>query len=251
MQKQKQLMIIRSIFFLIIFVAFGVIVVTEKAGPLLAPKIQTKINEYVNTNYSDIKNSINIDKIKFDKSTYTVKVTSKKNKNLYFYVYYKNKKITDTYKKDYLKGNSLLSNIEKQLKKEISNKTTLSCNIEIISTLDNYTTKVQERIINEDDLLSLKFYIVKEELTINNWSSKEITNTINNFLIQISSKNIIPKYFEITITNKNDITESIKITNLTTDFINNPYKEQIIDDIINDNNSLILKQSKIKYKYLN
>lgn len=251
MNKQKRLMIIRSFFFLIVFVSLGVIVVTEKAGPLLAPRVQEKIEKYIDNNYNDIKNSLNIDNVKYKDSGYTVKATSKYNKNHYFYIYYNKKKITDTYKKDYLNGSTLFSNLEKKLKKEINEKTATTCAIEILSTLDNYTTKVQERIIKEEDLLNLKFYVIKEELIIDNWYSKEITKSINDFLLQISSKNIVPKYYEIIITNKNDITESIKITNLTEDFINNPYKEQIINDIINDNNSLILKQSKIKYEYLN
>lgn len=251
MKKQNNLLIARTIFYLIVFVSLGLIVVNEKSSSLLMPKIKKEIDTYIKNNYSSIENSLNIDKIEYKNSTYSVKATSKDNKNHYFYIYYTKKKITDTYKKDYLNGTNLFSNLEKKLKKEINEKTSTDCNIEILSTLDNYTTKVQERILNEEDLLSLKFYIIKEELIIDNWSSKEITKAINSFLTKINSKNIIPKYYEIIITNKNDITESIKISNLTADFITNPYQEQIINDIINDNNSIILKQSKIEYEYLN
>ena len=41
------------------------------------------------------------------------------------------------------------------------------------------------------------------------------------------------------------------MNNLTTDFINNPSKIEIINDILNDNNSILLKTNKITYVYKN
>ena len=52
-----------------------------------------------------------------------MKITCKKNKDLYFYLTYKNGKITDTYKEDYLEGKSLLNNLNNKMTKEINNKT--------------------------------------------------------------------------------------------------------------------------------
>ena len=51
--------------------------------------------------------------------------------------------------------------------------------------------------------------------------------------------------------NKTDTTNVIEITNITEEFINNNNKEQIIKDVISKNDSQILKDNKIKYKYLN
>ena len=62
---------------------------------------------------------------------------------------------------------------------------------------------------------------------------------------------ITPKNYTLTITNQKEITNSIEIANITTEFINNPHKEEIIRDIINDKKSLLLKESKITYKYKN
>ena len=68
---------------------------------------------------------------------------------------------------------------------------------------------------------------------------------------EISSHNITPKYYKFIITNKNDITESFEISNITKDFLSNPYNNHIINDILNNNNSNIIKENNIKYKYLN
>ena len=47
-----------------------------------------------------------------------MKVTNKLNKNHYFYITYSNKKITDTYKEDYLEGRTLLTKTSNNLEKK-------------------------------------------------------------------------------------------------------------------------------------
>lgn len=251
MKKQNQLLIARGIFFFIVFVSLGVIVVTEKAGGILIPKAEEKMNEYIENNLANIKEEIKLNKITYENTKYTMKVTSKDNNNHFFYITYSNKKITDTYKKDYLQGKNLLEYIKKKLEKQINEKTNISSIVSINSTLDKYTNAVKERIIKEDNLLELKFYTIKKELTIEDWNEKTISKEITNLINKFYSNNITPKTYTITITNKEDITESIEISNLTEEFIKNSSKDEIIKDIIKDNNSKLLKENKIKYKYLN
>lgn len=251
MNKQKRLLLGRSIFVFIIFVALGVIVLTEKAGDLLIPRVQKKMNNYINDNYKDLKDTLKFKDITYKNTTYTMKVVSKKNKNHYFYIKYYGKKITDTYKKDYLEGNNILTYIQKKIKKEIESKTTTSCDIEIPQTLDKYTSIVQQKILEEDNLLQLKFFTIKKEIVIEDWDKRNITNKIIKTINIYKENDITPRSYTITITNKKDLTESIEIENLTEDFINNSSKEEIISDIINDNSTKRLKESKIRYKYLN
>lgn len=251
MKQQKRLLIGRGIFVFITFVALGVIVVTEKAGDLLIPRIQKKMDNYINDNYKDIKDTLSFKDITYKNTTYTMKVVSKENKNHYFYIKYYGKKITDTYKEDYLKGKNILNYIQKKIKKEIESKTATSCDIEIPQTLDKYTSIVQEEILKENNLLNLKFFNIKKELVIDNWDKKNITNRIVKTINTYKENDITPRSYTITITNKKDLTESIEIRNITENFIKNSSKEEIIDDIINDNNTKRLKESKIKYKYLN
>ena len=251
MKKQKKLLFARSIFVLIIIVIFGTIIITEKAGGILIPKAEKKFTEYLEKNYKEQKKDFILGKITYKNTTYKVKVMNKLNKNHYFYIKYYHKKITDTYKEDYIEGKTILSYTEKELKKEIEEKTTTSCDIKISNSLDKYTTTVQNRIINNDNLLELKFYTIKKEILINEWNSETITNKIIKTINIYKENNITPKSYTIIITNKNDITESIEINNITEDFITNNNKEKIISDIIDDNNSKLLKENKITYKYLN
>ena len=82
-------------------------------------------------------------------------------------------------------------------------------------------------------------------------SSKNIIDEITKNININTEKNITPKYYKIIIINKDDTTNVIEISNITENFLTNNNKEQIITDIINKNNSQLIKDSKIKYKYLN
>ena len=250
MNKQRRLLLSRNIFILIIFICFGVIVVTEKSRDLLIPKAEEKLSKYLEETYPNLDN-ITKSKTTFNGEKYQMKISSKENKNLFFYIYYINKKTTDTYKKDYLEGKNLLEKIKKDLQKEIKTITDNSFKVKINSKLNEYTTLVRERIIKEDNLKELKFYSLEKDLVIDNWNSKEITSKITKLIDSCYKNKITPKSYNITITNKKDITESILISNLDEEFLNNKDKEKIINDILEDNNSKLIKTAKIKYKYLN
>lgn len=251
MANQRRLLIARNAFLFIIFVCFGVIIVTEKSSGLLLPKIEKKMQEYLDSNYNDIQEGIKKSKVSYDNPVYKMKITSIDNKNHFFYILYSDRKISDTYKEDYVEGKQLFTKIQKDLENGIRNKISTSVKVEIISTLDKYTSKVQDRIIREDNLLELKFYSIEKELTIKDWNSKEITSSIIDFIKKCSSNKITPKSYKLVVTNSSDITESIEISNITEDFITNENNEKIITDILSDNTSKILRDSKIQYKYLN
>ena len=251
MNKQKLLQLERSIFVSFIVIIFTIIIVSEKAEVIFLPKIQKKFSSYIENNYSALKESVTIKKPNYKKEKFQAKIVSKENKNHFFYLYYENHKIKDTYQKDYVQGKQLLQHIKQSLEKEIKEKTNLETKVIVLSTLDNYTEKVKERIIKEEDLSQLKFYTLETELSIKNWNSQEITKNIISILETFQNKKINPKYYSIIITNQQEVTESIKIEQLTEDFITNPQKVQIITDIMNDNNSKLIKQNKITYQYLN
>lgn len=251
MNEGKKLVLARGIFTFFVVVAFGLIIVKEKQSTILLPRVKEQINNYIEENYKNITNDVNIGDVIYKTPKYTVKVTSKENNNYYFYIDYENKNITDSYQQDYIEGKTLLDNIKNELETEIKNETNENCTINIIASLDKYTSQVRERIIKEDNLKELKFYSINFEIEEEIWNEKEITKSIVNTLKIYNSNNINPKYYTITITNKKDITQSIEITNITNDFITNIYQEQIIKDILNDKNTQLLQTSKITYKYLN
>lgn len=251
MNKGQKLVIERGIFTFIITVLFGLIIVNEKKDAILLPRIQKQFDSYIEENYKDIKTEIKTSEIIKESPVYKMKIISKENENYFFYIEYKDKKITDTYQDDYIEGKTFLKSLENKIQDEIKSTTKENCNIEIIATLDKYTSQVKERILKEENLKELKFYSINIELEINNWNSIEITKMITEKLNIYEKNNITPKYYKVTINNKNDITQSIEISNLTSEFITNKYKEQIIKDILSDNNTELLKQSKITYQYLN
>lgn len=250
MVKQKRLLFAHSFFVLTITILFAVIIMNEKKGEIMIPKIEKEFQTYLQNNYKEITNSVTMNKVIYKNNQFQAKITSEENKNHFFYLYYTNHEIKDTYQKDYIEGNQLLTHIKKDLENEIKEKTNDSSTITILSPLNQYTDKVKEQIIEENNLLQLKFFSVEKEIIIQNWNAKEISDKISLFINNYQKNRIHPKYYEITITNQKNIIEAIKISNITEDFINNPNKEQIINAILNDNKELI-KDSKITYQYLN
>ena len=246
MNKQTKLVLERSIFFTFVFVCFGLIIINEKQDLFITNRVEKKLNDYIEKKY----NKLNLEKspIKYKNTTFTIKLSSKENNNYYFYVNYSNKKITDTYKEDYIKGKKFLKYIEKKLKKEITKNTSTQCNISIYTSFDKMRDIIKERLIKEEDLIHLKIYDIEKDLIIEKWNSTEITNSINKFIYKFNENNITPKSFKIRITNKEDITESITIKNIKNNFVSIQNNEQIIKDILKNNNSNLLKQYEITYE---
>jgi len=249
MNKQRRLLYGQALFTILIMVSLTLIIINEKKNIILIPKIEKKIDSYIEENYNDLKN-INKSKITIKNNKYIVKISSKKNKNLYFYITYSNNKITDTYKKDYLEGKTLLKKIEKNLEEDIFNKINIKSKVIIDNKLNNYTDQIKEKIIKED-IKEIKIYNIETSTNINKWNKNDITNNINTIINKIYSNNYNPKSISITITNNEDITESYKINNLNKDFINNKSNTQIINDIINNKETNLLKENNISFDKLN
>ena len=251
MSKKNRLLLGRGIFIIIIIVAFGLIIVNEKADLLFKEKANKKMDQYIDEKYPDLLNHINKEDTIFLNNSFQKKITSKKNKNLYFYIRYKNKIVTDTFKKDYEEGESLFQHLNQTLEKEIQTKTNIKCKIIQTQKLNHYSEKVQERILKEEDLLSLKYYYLKTDLLIDNWNKEEITKEIVNIIKEMDQHNITPKYYEITVSNSKEITTSITISNIESDYITLNNKEEIIEDILNNKNTKQVKEQKIIFKYEN
>ena len=249
MNTKNSLIYGRAIFFLIVFVSFGLIIMNEKGGALFSTKIKEKINTYIEENYSDIKNSINQSNINYKNTEYKMKITSKENKNLYFYIIYKKGNIKDTYKEDYLQGKSLINHLQNNLNKQIKEQTNEEYTVKIDKNLDDFNSKLKEIIINENDLLSIKFYTLEKDIEVNNWDYQKITNEIIKYIDKNNKLNITPKSYKFTLINNKDITTSLIISNITNEFVNNPYSSQIIYSILTKQQSDILKASNITYEY--
>ena len=65
MKQDKKLMLKMSLLFLMVFVVFGVIIVNDKLYFYYLPKIEKKLNKYIENNYKDEKYYFNIGKAKY------------------------------------------------------------------------------------------------------------------------------------------------------------------------------------------
>ena len=222
---------------------------SEKTKSTIEKKFEKEMNTYINNNYKELKKQT-IQESTYKKGIYTTKIISNTNKHLFFIIKKNKKKITYSYKKDYLEGNTLFKYLEKKLKKEIEKQTNTEVNILINSTLNQHTPSIQERIIKEKDLLNLKFYIIEKQILITEWSNNNITENIIKAIERYTNNNITPKSYNFIIINKENIKEKIKINNITEDFIDNKNKNNIINDIINNNNSKLLIENNISYEYI-
>lgn len=253
MRQDKKLILGMALLFFITFVSLGTLVVTEKLAPYYTDKIKVKLEEYLNKNYPEEIDNFKLGKITYKAQTYKAKVTNRNNKNLYFTMTYNNKKIKDTYKKDYLEGKTLLSKLENNLEKKI--KDNLNINTEIIFplTLNKYTNKIKENIIN-NNLDELNIYNIK--ITINSSLKYEnisnLITEINNRIQEIHSLNINPNHYTIVINSKKE-NKSLTIENLTDRTLTPETLTQIINYImIEDETSFgknIIKENNIDYEY--
>lgn len=251
MDTRKQLTIGMALLFIFVISFYGIIIVNIKSKEFLLPKAEKKINEHIKDNYSDIKNDIKINKTKYNniKKRYETKVISKENKNLYFMVYYKNKKFSNTYKNDYIKGNSILSFYKNKFLKKLSNsKKYTDTSISFTKDLDKYSSVIKDTIIKDDNVNLLSIYAVKSDIIVNNFNKNTIIDIVNKYYKFIESNNLRPKYYSVVLINKEDITKSLEINNLTSELIINNLDE-IVDSIINKDKKIIYKY-KINYKYI-
>ena len=247
MNEGKKLTIQMALFFLVIFVVFGTIVIKEKQNIIFLPKIENSISEYMNNTYQNL--SLEKDKITEKNNVFTMKVKNIKNKNHYFYIKYSNKKITDTYKTDYLEGKTILKHLSTKLEKDIYKETNISYKISFDNKFNNYSEKVQKLLL-EENIKTLKVYTIEKEITTS-WEINNITKILTDTMTTLEKKQFTPKNYTFIITNEKDITQSVKINNIKSSLINENKLQIIISDIINNNKSNILAENKITYEYLN
>ncbi len=251
MKEQKKLTIKMAIFTFIIFVSFGIIILNEKTAPYYATRIHKKLLTYINEKYKEEINDFNIQETKYKNTKYILKIESNKNKNLYFKITYNNKKITDSYKKDYLEGKTLITYLEKNLEKDLKNKYNQEFNIIFLKNLNKYSEDIKNSIITKNTFKNIQIYTLETNIN-SKWTPSSINEKIMKLHSKLKNDNITPKNYNFTITNTNDITTSVKINNITAEQIENiTLLNNIISDIIKDEESDILKENNITYKYLN
>lgn len=248
---KNRLIIEMAIFTAFLFVSFSLIIINEKSKEFLLPKVDKKLDVYIDKEFSEIKNEIKIQKTKYNKKKelFEKKIENKNNKNLYFIVSYKNKKIKSSYKKDYVEGKTLLTKYERDFKNNLENKKYNIIKIKFTKNLNKYNTLIQEKLISNQDVQKLNIYTLYTTLNSKTFDKSDIIYTINNFYKYLNKKEYNPKFYNITILNSEEITKEINIKNLNTNLVKNNL-EEIISGIIKEDQTIKSKFN-IDYKYNN
>ena len=237
MNEQQKLTFKMATLFLIVFVFFGVIIVKEKLEIIFIPKVEKIFEKYLQENYTSIYSSIKKNKISYENDTFKIKLTSKENKNHYFYLTYSKKKIKDTYEKDYVEGSSIINHITKEIEKDIFEKTNEKVSVNIKEKLNDFPKQVQEKLLQANSYSNLKIYTVEKEFITNKWKSNEITSTILKFTNSLKENNITPNSYSFIITDSEDLTKTISISNLKDELLIKDTLEKIVADCLNNNYS--------------
>lgn len=243
MKQDKKLMLGMTLLFLITFISLGTLVTTEKLAPFYTEKIETRINEYLEKNYQEEINDFELGKITYKNTKYQAKVRNKENKDLYFTIIYQNKKITDTYEEDYKEGKTLLKTYKKELEQEISKKINQEVQITFPLTLNKYTQETREKIINKkiDNTIYNIAFTLNTKLDI-----EHIIEKITEISTLLRQENITPNTYEITI---KDQDTKLQISNITQSVLEKNALTEIINAIMNNEESNLIKEHNITYQY--
>ncbi len=235
MSKNK-LIIEMAIFTAFLFVSFSLIIINEKSKDFLAPKVEEKFKKYIDKTYSSKKQEFKYKKTKYNRKLerFEMKIENTTNSNLYFMLYYKNKKITSSYKKDYVEGKTLLSYWQNNIEKKINSKKYPEVKALFSKNLNQYNNDDYRLLLTSKEPNYLPSYELTVTLEVAKLDKVKITQAINDFYIYIKGKNISPKYFNFKVI-CSSTQDSINIKKLSeSDILSS------LDEIIRD---IILKKS--------
>ena len=236
------------IFFFIVILCFGLLIIKEKSSEIKIKRINKKIDEYVDINYKDLKNEFKISKLNYDNNIYYKKISNNKNKDLNFIITYKNNSITSNYKTDYLEGKSLFTTLEIRMQKKLAdlskNNNYKNMNIIYHIKLNNCTENIKNKLLNND--YDLPLYTITDKKVIN-LDETTIQKEIENLHNYVKSLKLNPKDYKLTYTDQKNETKSISIEFNEELLINNIN----IGKLIMENNEQELNKYNVKVNRLN
>lgn len=248
-EKENQLFTKMTIFFFLVVLCLGLLVINQKKNDLKSKKIKQKITEYIDDNYSKEKEELKIGNIESKNNAYIVRISNVNNTKLYFTLTYKDNKMSSTHKKDYLEGKTLISFAQNELNNKLKEKNKNSYYSKLDITIDMKLNECSD--IVKKRLLDNKFDI--PIYTINDYQNIEITaDKINQEIKKITNyikqMDFSPKSYNLTYTNSNDVLKKVSIK-----FNSDIMKESGLNigkEVINNNKS-VLEKYNIEVKYIN
>jgi len=226
-KKEKILIYQMAIFFLIIFVFFGVLLLQYKGNPFQFVVAKKEILKYAKEQYNNFEQRFSMGEVTYhhqDKSYNSIISYNENPKVTFIISFNKDKTISDTYDYDYIKGGSYLLRLEEELttkwKKEVKDDKFFQSysyfSIKFNETLDKMEEKTKEELLAGifPDLTKPLFYldatITLEEMNVNSFSQvfKDIQQKVKNTTLS-------PLYYQVMIYDKNNPKSGIEISNVT------------------------------------
>ena len=134
---------------------------------------------------------------------------------------------------------------KKKLAKAIISKQYPDININFTKKLNQYNSSVRKKLIHNDNINALNIYNISVTLTATQFTKNELISLLTKLNNYVNKENYNPKYYNITISNKNNITEELEIKKLQKKFITTNL-EEIISGIINNDESI---KSKFDFEF--
>lgn len=198
---KNKLIIAQALLYSIVIIAFGFILIKEKAPTIKLKKASEKIEAYYQKNYSqeDLKKG----KIKKKDNSYQITYYNKKYLNLSFTINIKNNKITDNYQTNYLEGKKVIKNIEQATTKKYQEIFKNSNYQKIKVTFKNLNEYSKEDQINilTNNINSKAYYNISYYLKLNNSDPTYLNNLITSFIKIANNNNLIANSYSITVDN--------------------------------------------------
>ncbi len=226
-KKEKILIYQMAIFFLVIFVFFGVLLLQYKGNPFQFIVAKKEILKYAKEQYNNFEQRFSMGEVTYhhqDKSYNTIISYNENPKVTFIISFNKDKTITDTYDYDYIKGGSYLLRLEEELttkwKKEVNDdnffKQYRYFTIKFNETLDKMDTKTKEEILagNMVELNKPLFY-VDATITLDEMNVISFSQVFKDIYQKIKNTTLSPLSYQVMIYDKNNPKSGIEISNVT------------------------------------
>lgn len=207
--RQKQFLLWgQALLWCLVIIFFGIIIVTAENTPLSKKIVEKKMTNHYQK--LKIKEPLEEGKLIYDEKKKSLRKTyyQKQYPKHFFTIYYKEKQITDTYQKEFVKGTKIIKQRQAQLQKcwEKLLKEISITSIEItIPFLDELTTEEKEKVLNSDTLYSSGLYTVS--IVIPSLEDEIVEATFHMIDEIASANNYLPKSYHLSFKKENKIGE--------------------------------------------
>lgn len=234
-----------ALFFLFIFVFFGVIIVLEKGNPFLFIEADKRIKSYIEENYPTLYDDFQVSPLSYSikEQSYGIVVTDKRNEDLFFHITYtKHKQIEDSYQFDYLEGNNFKAIVENRLSDKLQKKLDQDSFLEefssyrasIKTSLDALNPNVREDLVHSRAIDTLPIYTIEATTTVKNMNAENWSKQFEKLIQKTEKISFQPIDYSLFICKKEDGNNCIQIDGVTKESLTNEDLASIFQEMLQD-----------------